>query len=737
MNLLYKRPLATVLLAFTVGSVFSFLLPFIAKLVFSSVFTVFAILFFAKRRVLLGATFVSLILALLLSLYTFSIRPSALSAYTEDEVYFSATVVDTSVGDYGVSVVADITALNGEKPPVYTQNRITFLLTNENATALKIGDCFTASAHFSLLPMNELYALSKGCVATPEDIQFYSYIPRERVSLSEHLAVFRAQIASRIQTAVPAESGEFMTELLLGEHALSSDIRLAFRRNGISHLLALSGMHLSLLSIFVLWFLERIRVPRTVRNVIVLLFVLSYVALTGFLPSMVRSGIMTAVMLMGFIVGRHYDSMTALSLAAAGMILVTPYVVTDVGFLLSVSATFGLLAAMEMTAVLDTAIKNRFLLSTVKSVIFTVSATLAALPVLAPVFGEISLLSIPANLLFAFPVNFEILLSLLTAVCPIAPIAFIAEKNGELIIWLARFTSSAPNTMLSLSSPEKYTTVAAMAFLFFFLLSIPLRRRHLAYLPLLFMLALVSAFQIKDSVLARQNVTVSYAATYSSDAVCFSTRGSAVALLSGNSSPLTSAIYDAHKVGVTELSALILCDLDTGLPQRLDRVCGNIRVHSLYLPLPKSTAELSVCDEILSFSQKNRITVRYYQDGDLAHIGGMSLAFELGDTSTSYPVLIAVKAENAKLVYLSADYHKSGDREMAGTVIGESDVVIIGKHRKNAIDYLPYRCFSPTLSHVIIGDKNLRYWQGIEAVNALENAEVTITPALYRCKIKR
>ena len=738
MNLLYKRPLATVLLAFTVGSVFSFLLSLVTKLIFLALLSVIAILCFAMKRFLLGATFISLSLSVLLSLYAFSVRPMALSAYTENEVHFSATVIDTAISDYGVSVIVDIDTLDGEKPPFYTQNRISFLLANENATALGIGDRFTASARFTLLLNRELYALSAGCVATPEDIVFHSYTPHEGFSFAKACKTMREAIASRIQTAVPSESGDFMTELLLGEHALSPDVRLAFRRNGISHLLALSGMHLSMLSLFVLWFLERIRVPRGARNVTVLLFVILYVSLTGFLPSMVRSGIMTTVMLMGFIVGRNYDSMTALSLAAAAMILFMPYVVTDVGFLLSVSATFGILAAIEKTAVLDGAIKNRFLLSTVKSIILTVSATLAALPVLAPVFGEISLLSIPANLIFAFPVNFEILLSLLTAVCPVPPVTFIAEKNGELIIWLSRFTSSLPNTMLSLSSPEKYITVAVAAFLFFLLISIPLRRRPLVYLPLLTMLLLVSAFQIKDSVLMRQNVTVSYAASSTSDAVCFSTKSSTVAILSGNSvSPLTSAMNDAHKIGVTELSALILCDLDASLASRLDGVCGSIRIHSLYLPLPQSNIEVSVCDTVLTFAQKNRITVHYYQNGHITSVGSLSLAFGVGDTSISYPVSIALKAENAKLVYLSADYHKSGDREMAGTVIGESNLVIVGKHRKSVVDYLPYRRFSQTLSNVIIGDKHLRYWQGIEAVNALENAEVTITPALYRCKIKR
>ncbi len=710
MNLLYKRPLATILFAFTAGSVFSFLLSDLAKLILCGLLLLLAILCFAKKHALLGMTAIALILSALLSYYTFSVRPSALSEFSEKEVSFTATVVDVSKNDYGITVIADIHTLDGEKPPFYTQNRITFLLTNKNASALEIGDGFTASARFHFLPKSELYALSSGCVAEPVDIVFYSYTPHTGFSLTRALKSYREQIATRIQSAVPTESGEFMTELLLGERCLSADIRLAFRRNGISHLLALSGMHLSILSLFVLWFLQRIRIPRTIRNLVVLLFVILYVGLTGFLPSV----------------------------ASAVMILFTPYVVTDVGFLLSVSATFGLLAAIEKTEPLNGVIKNRFLLSFLKSIIFTVSATLAAMPILAPVFGEISLLSIPANLIFSVPVNAEILFSLAVAVCPIAPVVFIAEKNGALIIWLARFTSAIPNTMLSLSSPEKYITVAVSAFLFFFLLSIPLHKKRYAYLPLCLMCLLVTGFQIKDTIRAYQNVTVSYAATYSSDAVCFSTKGSSVAIHTGSHAyALTAALDDAHKIGVTELSALILSDLDDGVTARLLRFSGNLRIHAVYLPSPESEDERNACKEAEAFAEKNRIAVRYYHNGDVTAIGSLSLAFGIADTEISHPISIALKAEDAKLVYLSSDYHKSGDYEMAGTVIGESDVVIVGNHRKSIVNYLPYRRFSNQLSFVVIGDKNLDYWQGIEAVNALKNAEVTITPALYRCEIKR
>jgi ComEC/Rec2-related protein len=139
-----------------------------------------------------------------------------------------------------------------------------------------------------------------------------------------------------LRNAIGGEVGGVGAALLLGNRSwLSEDTVLAFRRAGVSHLLALSGLHVSILIGFLELVFRKLKLPHTARAVTVPLFALGYLALSGFAVSTWRAVLMICVLYLAYLFRADYDAFTALSLTLALILAVTPYAVLDLSLWMS------------------------------------------------------------------------------------------------------------------------------------------------------------------------------------------------------------------------------------------------------------------------------------------------------------------------------------------------------------------------------------------------------------------
>ncbi len=129
--------------------------------------------------------------------------------------------------------------------------------------------------------------------------------------------------------------------LLLGElDAVPASERLAFRRSGLAHLLAVSGMNVALIAGVAAALTSFC--GRALRLAAVSSAVLLHLALVGPVPSLLRATLMAATGILGLVLERRTLALQALALAASAMVMLDPKLVGDLGFCLSCSATFGL-----------------------------------------------------------------------------------------------------------------------------------------------------------------------------------------------------------------------------------------------------------------------------------------------------------------------------------------------------------------------------------------------------------
>ena len=138
--------------------------------------------------------------------------------------------------------------------------------------------------------------------------------------------------------------GNIMVAILLGDKSkLDYQIKRDFSLSGISHLLAVSGLHLTILIQTVFSSLKLLRIGNKKAIFISIFFTSFFIALTGFSPSAFRAGLMNIIFFIGLILDREADSLNSLGLALIIILMINPFSALDIGLQLSFAASLGII----------------------------------------------------------------------------------------------------------------------------------------------------------------------------------------------------------------------------------------------------------------------------------------------------------------------------------------------------------------------------------------------------------
>lgn len=211
-----------------------------------------------------------------------------------------------------------------------------------------------------------------------------------------YIDALRDRLGERIERLFPGWQAGYMKGLLIGlQDELDPDKYLEFTQLGLTHILAISGSHVAINVALVLGLLRICRVTRETAITVAFFFVPGYMLLTGFSPSVIRSGLMTMLGLYLLRRGLLKDSLNVLAAAAMLMLIWDPYYLLNVSFQLSFAVTAGLIMFVPLLAPYLRGLPGK----TGSAAAITLAAQLVSFPLTAVYFNQFSLLSIPANLL--------------------------------------------------------------------------------------------------------------------------------------------------------------------------------------------------------------------------------------------------------------------------------------------------------------------------------------------------
>lgn len=235
----------------------------------------------------------------------------------------------------------------------------------------------------------------------------------------------RDWFASKIRITIPEPEASLGIGYLVGQRSLlPQDINDAMRVLGLTHVVVASGYNLTIL----VRFTRRIFAKKSkyLAFAAATIMVISFVMMTGASPSMSRAALVTGLSLLAWYFGRNIQPMVLLGIVGAITALINPfYVWGDLGWYLSMLSFVGIMivAPLIKAYFFDSKREPSWLTSIV---IETLSAQIATFPLIAYVFGQYSLLSLPANVL----------------VVPLVPVAMATTFIAGMAVVVLPFTSS-------------------------------------------------------------------------------------------------------------------------------------------------------------------------------------------------------------------------------------------------------------------------------------------------------
>lgn len=157
------------------------------------------------------------------------------------------------------------------------------------------------------------------------------------------LQALRLRMGDILDQLLPLQDAGIYRALLTGDKsAMDEDIRSLYQENGIAHILAVSGLHLSILGLGVYELLRRFGRSKAASGIVAALLIVSYGILTGCSGSALRAVLMLLLRFLGAAVGRSYDMLTAMAAAALFLLWKEPFMLFSAGFQLSFLAVLAI-----------------------------------------------------------------------------------------------------------------------------------------------------------------------------------------------------------------------------------------------------------------------------------------------------------------------------------------------------------------------------------------------------------
>lgn len=285
--------------------------------------------------------------------------------------------------------------------------------------------------------------------------QVYAVLKKPRVIVLERanfnwrtpLLELRAFVIKQSKV-FPQSEGSLVVGMLIGQRQhIPQKVADAFKITGLTHIVAVSGFNMSIIATacgaFV-WY-----IGRRATNILTIVIVFGFTVITGASAAVVRAAIMAVIMVTAQLLGRQYASMYSLLVVASIMVFINPRIVIwDVGFQLSVAATYGVLIAFRLK---KPGTPNTFLGDLLRP---TFGAMMTTSPIIAYHFKTFSLIAPLANLLVLPLVPWIMLLGALSLL-PILGIGFVvpAQLVTSSVLLITQWLAEVPHASVNINLP--------------------------------------------------------------------------------------------------------------------------------------------------------------------------------------------------------------------------------------------------------------------------------------------
>ena len=497
--------------------------------------------------------------------------------------------------------------------------------------------------------------------------------------------LLRDEFTTKLSFYMPEENG-LPAAIFFGDRsALEESDKLHFRRTGTYHLLALSGMHLSVLAGIIDFILKSLAFRRGKRLIISTAVIVFYVALTGFSLSVVRAAIMLFVSYVAYFVRREKDSLTSLLIAGAFICVVSPCAISDVGFILSFATTFGIVAfypsvESRIIRARSTGLAGKAAYHVLSSLGISVVALMCALPVSWLYFGKIAIISPLGTLLLSPLISALMLLTPLTLIFGALP--FIGHLLGNLTLWVSKAASHTASLLsrpdnIELSLDYPFTPFFFIPFFASVLVIVFFKLKHLKFYFLGALAVILCFFAFHAIYVKNSPISAQFLCRGENEYFLISKGGqnTLIDMSDGSYGNLYVIADEAASRGYCQIDALILTHYHTKHISSISRLMKNQTVRQIVLPQPINETETNILLSIADTSREMGIEVHVFPSDDLTLFGKTKVTLSRNYIKAStHPILALDVDGEVDISYLSSSF--ASYREV--TELCEN--VIVGTH---------------------------------------------------------
>ncbi len=355
------------------------------------------------------------------------------------------------------------------------ENINAIIYTTEELPQLVPGDIIRMDASFKEFENTESFAAETYYKSRYLDVMAFA----ENVSViekSEGIAVryipqyLARQLGQKIEELYPEKATGFLKSLLIGnKEDLSEDFNEELKTTGLSHTVSVSGMHISFVVSFIIFFTKN-KYLKLLCIPVMFVFAL----MVGAPQSALRAVIMQTLLLISAIRKREYDSLTALSVAACILVMINPYCINDLGFILSFTSTLGIILLLRRVSdiligrfgIKKPGKLKKIVYNILSTAALSISATLFTAPILSYTYNSVSLISVIANILLIWLITVIFVLGFMSVLIgfifvPLAKgVAFIVNICSGITMYSVSALAKLPFAEVSTENPMLVLLIA-------------------------------------------------------------------------------------------------------------------------------------------------------------------------------------------------------------------------------------------------------------------------------------
>lgn len=488
-----KRKFVVITISYVIGLIWGLYFNKNIALIFC---IIFSIIFLVRKRI-----YIALICLVILfsCIYTESIKHCYDTKYNNIENcdILGTIIEDVSEENYLKKYIIKVISVNGDYSFKNTKVMVYESISKVKKSTTKYGSLAYMTGKFEYAEKNRNY---KGYNYNEylKSKQVYGIVKTDsnniRICKENNLNIYsnflyelNNSIKKRINQILPEETSSICIAIILGDKTkVNEEIIDEFSESSLSHILAISGMHMNYIIVMISVLLSKL--GNRNKKYFTILIILVFCNLVGNTNSIMRSSIMVTIYLAGSLLYRKSDSLTNLSIAALVILIINPYAIKSTSFILSFIATLGLILFSKpienkFQNILN---QNKIVKYIKQSIIVSVSANILIIPILVIYFNKISLIFLISTL-FA-----NVLLSIIMPLAIFSiSLSFLSVKIStylghllnfflNILLYISQISSKIKGLSFIVCTPNKVTVIFYYIVIFVLLIKSKTRKKYIA-----------------------------------------------------------------------------------------------------------------------------------------------------------------------------------------------------------------------------------------------------------------